>query len=123
MKMLDLPSGQFFFDDRGFSNGEDEATSTPTSQRRKIIGPPEHPFVSLSRGHLHVTFPFLGSGPDKGRSPVDWGEIPFIHLSVRTSIPPVGLLRPLWQALRPLWQALRALWQALRPLGQAPKPI
>ena len=28
---------------------------------------------------------FLGSGPDRGRSPVEWGEIPYvlsIHLSI-----------------------------------------
>ena len=30
---------------------------------------------------------FFGSGPDRGRSPVEWGDFP----SVRTSIPP-----PLW---------------------------
>ena len=30
---------------------------------------------------------FLGSGPGRGRSPVEWGEIP----SVRSSVPPGGL--------------------------------
>ena len=29
---------------------------------------------------------FLGSGPDRGRSPVEWGEIP----SVRPSVPPLA---------------------------------
>ena len=33
---------------------------------------------------------FLGSGPDRGRSPVEWGEIPSVRPSVRTS-PPRGL--------------------------------
>ena len=33
-----------------------------------------------------------GSGPDRGRNPVEWGEILSIHLSVRSSIrPPRGL--------------------------------
>ena len=39
---------------------------------------------------------FLGSGPDRGQSPVEWGDFsvrlsvcPFVHLSVRTS-PPLG---------------------------------
>ena len=31
--------------------------------------------------------PFLGSGPGKGQSPVEWGEIP----SVRPSVSPWGL--------------------------------
>ena len=29
-----------------------------------------------------------GSGPDRGQSPVEWGEIPSVHLSVRPSISP-----------------------------------
>ena len=34
---------------------------------------------------------FLGSGPDRGRSPVEWGEIPSVRPSVRPSIrPPSG---------------------------------
>ena len=28
---------------------------------------------------------FLGSGPDRGQSPVEWGEILFVHLSIRLS--------------------------------------
>ena len=31
---------------------------------------------------------FLGSGPNRGQGPVEWGEIPFVHPSVRPS--------PLW---------------------------
>ena len=39
---------------------------------------------------------FLGSGPDRGQSPVEWGEILSIHPSIRLSIrpsirPPQGL--------------------------------
>ena len=30
---------------------------------------------------------FLGSGPDRGQSPVEWGEIPFVRSSVCPSVP------------------------------------
>ena len=36
-----------------------------------------------------------GSGPDRGRSPVEWGEIPSVRSSVRPSIPPRGLSQAL----------------------------
>ena len=54
---------------------------------------------------------FMGSGPDRERSPVEWGEIPSIRTSVCMSVPPASCqaLRPLWQALRPLWQGLSQL--------------
>ena len=51
---------------------------------------------------------FWGSGPNKGQSPVKWGEI----LSIRMSVP----LQPSWQALRPLWQALMPFWQTISTL-------
>ena len=38
-----------------------------------------------------------GSGPDRGRSPVEWGDFP----SVRPSVPPRLALRPSQLALRP----------------------
>ena len=34
-----------------------------------------------------------GSGPDRGRSPVEWGDFPYVRPSVRTSVrpsPPLG---------------------------------
>ena len=31
---------------------------------------------------------FLGSGPDRGRSPVEWGEIPSVHTDVHLYIRP-----------------------------------
>ena len=42
---------------------------------------------------LFPLFPlFLGSGPGRGRSPVEWGDFPsvrpYVRLSVRTSVPP-----------------------------------
>ena len=30
-----------------------------------------------------------GSGPDRGQSPVEWGDFPFVYLSVHPS-PPLG---------------------------------
>ena len=33
----------------------------------------------------------MGSGPDRGQSPVEWGEIPSIHPSIRTSVPPFSI--------------------------------
>ena len=37
-------------------------------------------------------FPFLGSGPDRGQSPVEWGDFPSVRTSVRPSVrpPPLG---------------------------------
>ena len=32
---------------------------------------------------------FLSSGPDRGRSPVEWGDFPSVCLSVRPSVPPL----------------------------------
>ena len=34
-----------------------------------------------------------GSGPDRGQSPVEWGDFPFVRSSVRPSVrsPPSGL--------------------------------
>ena len=66
-------------------------------------------------------YPFLGSGPDRGRSPVEWGEIPSVRTSVRTS--PLWLaLRPCWLALRPCWLALGPCWLALRPVLRPLQP-
>ena len=64
---------------------------------------------------------FLGSGPGRGRSPVEWGEIPdsgFRPDSVRIPSPPqaLGVLR---QALGGLRQALGGLRQALGGLRLA----
>ena len=48
---------------------------------------------------------FLGSGPDRGRSPVEWGDFPSARSFVRPSLLQLAL-RPLQLALRPLvWKA------------------
>ena len=52
--------------------------------------------------------PFLGGGLDRGRSPVEWRDFPFVP--------------PGWLALRPAWLALKPAWLALRPAWLAPRP-
>ena len=87
---------------------------------------------------IHV---FLGSGPDRGQSPVEWGDFPSVSPFVRPFVrpsPPLwaiqpGLrpsqpslkpetwlagclgLRPGWLGLRPGWLGLRSGWLGLRP--------
>ena len=72
---------------------------------------------ALNNHSLKVPVTIFGRGPDRRQSPVDWGEIPSVRLSIHPSIcPPQLALRFLWLALTPLWLALTPLWQALRPL-------
>ena len=40
--------------------------------------------------HLMPLGYFLGSGPDRGRSPVEWGDFPSVRTSVRLFVPPSG---------------------------------
>ena len=88
-----------------------------------------------------------GSGPDRGRSPVEWGDFPFVRSFVRPSVPPSGqawgpanqawapvsqaqgpashpwsLRLAGWLGLRPGWLGLRPGWLGLRPgwLGLRP---
>ena len=44
---------------------------------------------------------FLGSGPDRGRSPVEWGDFPYVRLFVHTSVRPSvrSFVRPITGAL------------------------
>ena len=65
-----------------------------------------------------VFFPFLGSGPDRGQSLADWGEI----LSIRPSICPTGALLSGPQALLASPQAPLSGPQALLAGPQAPLP-
>ena len=46
---------------------------------------------------LHIDF--LGSGPDRGRSPVEWGDFP----SVRTFVPPSGPSSRAWGPASQAW--------------------
>ena len=45
-----------------------------------------------------------GSGPNRGRSPVEWGEFPFVRS-----------FRPGWLGLRPGWLGLKPGWLGLSP--------
>ena len=80
-----------------------------------------------------------GSGPDRGRSPVEWGDFPSVRPSIRLSVrsplwaiqpglrasqpslnPETWLagwlgLMPGWLGLRPGWLGLRPGWLGLRP--------
>ena len=53
-----------------------------------------HQMVSGSLALLYFLLGFhggrQGSGPDRGRSPVEWGDFPFVRPSVRPSVPPSG---------------------------------
>ena len=70
---------------------------------------------------------FLGSGPNRGRSPVEWGDFPsvrtFVRTFIRTSVPPLGhpasqpSLMPNQPSLRPSQSGLR-LRQPARPEAQ-----
>ena len=54
------------------------------------------------------SFQFLGSGPDRGRSPVEWGDFPSVRPSVRPYVgpsPPSRAQEPARQALDPASQA------------------
>ena len=63
-------------------------------------------------GSLALLYFFLGfhggrqgSGPDRGRSPVEWGDFPSVRLSIR---PPLGGPRASQAGLRPSQAGLRA---------------
>ena len=55
-----------------------------------------------------------GSGPDRGRSPVEWGDFPFVRPSVRPSVPPLEGPRASQAGLRPIQPGLRASQAGLR---------
>ena len=64
----------------------------------------------------------MGSGPDRGRSPVEWGDFPFVRSSVRPSVPPSRAQEPARQALDPARQASEPARQASEPARQASEP-
>ena len=77
---------------RVFSNRGIQAINAPAQRLRLLAGCQPCLFLSL----LYFFLPFLGSGPDRGRSPVEWGDFPSVCLFVRSS--------PLWASqpvLRP----------------------
>ena len=50
--------------------------------------------VSGSLALLYFLFSFhggrQGSVPDRGESPVEWGDFPFVRPSIRPSVPPLA---------------------------------
>ena len=76
-----------------------------------------------------LLFGFLGSGPDKGQSSVELGEIPYVCTSLRPSVnqsmcPSLHGLpaRPLGRPTRPQGQPSTRANQASGPAGQASDP-
>ena len=63
-----------------------------TIQKEKVAQ--RHQMVSGSLALLFFLLGFhggrQGSGPDRGGSPVEWGDFPSVRLSVRPSVPPSG---------------------------------
>ena len=60
-----------------------------------------------------------GSGPDRGRSPVEWGDFPFVRSYVRTYVrPPLWAIQP---GLRPRQPGLRPSQPCLRPSKPDPR--
>ena len=60
-----------------------------------------------------------GSGPDRGRSPVEWGDFPFVRPSVRPSVRPF----PPSRAQEPARQALDPSSQASEPASHGSKAL
>ena len=76
-------------------------------------------FVDVMQPQVPIPATFLGSGPDRGRSPVEWGDFPFVRPFVRSSVrPPLWAsqpgLRPSQPGLRPSQPGLRASQPGLR---------
>ena len=71
---------------------------------------------------------FLGSGPDRGRSPVEWGDFLSVRPYVRMSVRPSPLwaiqpgLRPSQPGLRPSQPGLRPSQPGLRPSQPGLRP-
>ena len=78
--------------------------------------------VSGSLALLYFLFGFhggrQGSGPDRGQSPVEWGDFPFVRPSVHPP-PPLGHpARPEAKPARPKAQPARPKAQPARPEAQ-----
>merc|ERR1712105_555494 len=85
-----------------------------------------HQMVSGSLALLYFLVGFhggrQGSGPDRGRSPVEWGDFPSVRPSVRSS-PPLGHpAGPEAQPARPEAQPARPKAQPARPEAQPARP-
>ena len=68
------------------------------------------PGFSTQCKHPTNQMPFLGSGPDRGRSPVEWGNFLSVHPFIRSS--------PLWaiqSGLKPSQPGTRPIQSGIRP--------
>ena len=69
-----------------FYLGRQKPISSPNQKLDRISFRICLPFLPVKT----IKIGFLGSGPDRGRSPVEWGDFPFVRSSVRSSAPPSG---------------------------------
>merc|ERR1712002_354681 len=76
----------------------------------------------IHRNNFKSTVPqnpsFLGSGPDRGRSPVEWGDFPSVRSYVRSSVH--SFVRP--SAPPPLGKPARPEAHPARPEAQPARP-
>ena len=83
-----------------------------------FYAPPSYLLQIAPKPFMTGYFHFLGSGPDRGRSPVEWGDFPSVRSYVRPS-PPLGHpARPEAQPARPKAQPARPEAQPARPEAQ-----
>ena len=83
--------------------------------------------IGLSQIQIEMRLAFLGSGPDRGLSPVERGDFLYVRLyvrpsvcpSVRTSVHPF----PPARAQEPARQASEAARQASEPASQNSEPV
>ena len=73
-----------------------------------------HQMVSGSLALLYFLLGFhggrQGSSPDRGQSPVEWGDFPFVPPSVHLSVPPSGPSSQAWLAGPQAWLAGPQAW-------------
>ena len=75
----------------------------------------------MAKGNWRQFFFFLSSGPNRGRSPVEWGDFPFVCSFVRSSVRP--FVRPFVHlSVPPLGQPARPEAQPARPEAQPARP-
>ena len=85
-------------------------------RQRPLLVATEPLSLSICRSVCRI---FLGSGPGRGRSPVEWGDF---RSSVRPFVPPSRAQEPARQALDPARQASEPARQASEPARQASEP-
>ena len=83
-----------------------------TLKRQKCIENKQNlcnfPFFLISFSLISIFPSFLGSGPGRGRSPVEWGDFPSVHPFIRPAIHQRGLTA-CQRGLKNSWRGLRAI--------------